>query len=159
MPGARCTRGLVCKLQGNAHTSKQVQRRQSDIPCAMVLTAYFVLSPVTGLFCHRRLMDTSTKLDASVGASGPHDFAVRFGTVRYRRFHVHRILTRVRDDREPPLCGTGRWEYISDSGFGKSEYFLWAGQAASTMGVIDLPGLDERINAEPKNQSRQRHKN
>ena len=118
----------------------------------MVLTAYFVLSPVTGLFCHRRLVDTSTKLDASVGASGPHDFAVRFGTVRYRRFHVHRILTRVRDDREPPLCGTGRGDYISDSGFGKSEYFLWAGQAASTMGVIDLPGLDERINAEPKNQ-------
>jgi hypothetical protein len=46
--------------------------------------------------------------DASVGASGPHDFSVRFRTVRYRRFHVHRILPRVRDDREPPLCGTGR---------------------------------------------------
>jgi hypothetical protein len=43
----------------------------------MVLTAYFVLSPVTGLFCHRRLADTSAQLDASVGASGPHDFAVR----------------------------------------------------------------------------------
>jgi hypothetical protein len=25
------------------------------IPCAMVLTVSFVLSPVTGLFCHRRL--------------------------------------------------------------------------------------------------------
>src|SRR5712664_3528247 len=22
---------------------------------------------------------------------------------------VHRIPSRVRDDREPPLCGTGRW--------------------------------------------------
>src|SRR5665647_33989 len=22
---------------------------------------------------------------------------------------VHRILSRVRDDLEPPLCGTGRW--------------------------------------------------
>ena len=54
----------------------------------MVLTAYFVLSPVTVLFCHRRLTDirriptrlggcTSARLDASVGASGPHDFAVR----------------------------------------------------------------------------------
>jgi len=30
---------------------------QSGFPCAMVLTAYFVLSPVTGLFCHRRLAD------------------------------------------------------------------------------------------------------
>src|SRR6266536_2432180 len=37
MPGARCTRGLVCKVaQRNAHTSIQVQRRQSGIPCAMV---------------------------------------------------------------------------------------------------------------------------
>jgi hypothetical protein len=51
-------------------------------------TAYFVLSPVNGLSCHRRLADDrcsparlgghiSAKLDASVGASGPHDFAVR----------------------------------------------------------------------------------
>jgi hypothetical protein len=48
----------------------------SDLPCAMVLTAYFVLSPVTGLSCHRRLR-VNRKLDASVGASGPHDFAVR----------------------------------------------------------------------------------
>jgi hypothetical protein len=38
MPGARCTRGLVCKVaQKKAHTSIQVQRRQSGIPCAMVL--------------------------------------------------------------------------------------------------------------------------
>src|SRR4051794_34099696 len=44
---------------------------------AMVLTASFVLSPVPGLFCHCRLADRSARLDASVGASGPHDFAVR----------------------------------------------------------------------------------
>jgi len=63
------------------------------LPCAMVLTAYFVLSPVTGLVCHRRLRIggefgpvgpalASAKLDASVGASGPHDFAVRNNIVR-----------------------------------------------------------------------------
>jgi hypothetical protein len=68
---------------------------QTGFPCAMVLTAYFVLSPVTGLSCHRRLADwrrvrpgwaqlTSAKLDASVGASGPHDFAVRNSIVRLR---------------------------------------------------------------------------
>ena len=51
----------------------------------------------------------SHELDASVEASGPHDFAVRelsalvFGAAR-----VHRIPPRVRDDREPPLGGTGR---------------------------------------------------
>jgi hypothetical protein len=59
----------------------------------MVLTAYIVLSPVTGLFCHRRFTDdrrvqpgradfASAKLDASFGASGPHDFAVRNNAFR-----------------------------------------------------------------------------
>jgi hypothetical protein len=44
----------------------------------MVLTAYFVLSPVTGLIvtvAPEKL--ASHELDASAGASGPHDFAVR----------------------------------------------------------------------------------
>jgi len=44
MPDARCTRGLVCNGK-RKHTSIQVQRRTSDIPCAMVLTVSFVLSP------------------------------------------------------------------------------------------------------------------
>ena len=48
------------------------------------------------------------ELDASVGASGPHDFAVRLSAVRQRHCHVHRIPPRVRDDREPPPCGTGQ---------------------------------------------------
>src|SRR5258707_15518498 len=53
----------------------------------MVLTVSFELSPGTGLFCHRRPRIKSClspvgptrlrELDASVGASGPHDFAVR----------------------------------------------------------------------------------
>jgi hypothetical protein len=47
-----------------------------------------------------------TKLDASVEASGPHDFAVR---VQHRSSavpnSVHRIPSRVRDDRERPLVG------------------------------------------------------
>jgi hypothetical protein len=54
-------------------------------------TAYFVLSPVTGLFCHRRLADHPAKLDASVGASGPHDFAVRVDAIRRWHLRVHRI--------------------------------------------------------------------
>ncbi len=38
MPGARCTRGLVCKnCAKNAHTSIQVQRKHSGIPHAMAL--------------------------------------------------------------------------------------------------------------------------
>src|SRR6266481_8744772 len=40
----------------------------SGLPCAMVLTVSFVLSPVTGLFCHRRLADNpriSTRLGSA----------------------------------------------------------------------------------------------
>jgi len=48
----------------------------------MVLTAYFVLSPVTGLFCHRHQRNCFRQLDTSVGVSGPHDFAVRLSAVR-----------------------------------------------------------------------------
>jgi hypothetical protein len=43
----------------------------------MVLTVSFALSPVTGLFCHRHRRNRFRQLDASVGASGPHDFTVR----------------------------------------------------------------------------------
>jgi hypothetical protein len=68
----------------------------------MVLTVSFVISSVIGLGCHRRLAFTA-KLDASVEASGPHDFAVRLGAVRQRHRHVHRIPPRVRDDRDTPL--------------------------------------------------------
>jgi hypothetical protein len=46
-------------------------------PARMVLTVSFVISPVIGLSCHRRLADISARLDASVETSGPHDFAVR----------------------------------------------------------------------------------
>jgi leucyl-tRNA synthetase len=35
--------------------------------------------------------------------SGPHDFAVRFSAVRQWHIRVHRIPSRVRDDREAPL--------------------------------------------------------
>jgi hypothetical protein len=51
----------------------------------MVLTVSFVLSPVTMLVCHRRLRFTR-QLDTSVGASGPHDFAVRVSTFRHARY-------------------------------------------------------------------------
>src|SRR5580658_7923871 len=33
------------------------------LPCAMVLTGSFVLSPVTGLCCHLHLADTSARLE------------------------------------------------------------------------------------------------
>jgi hypothetical protein len=55
-------------------------------------TAYNALSPVTGFLAtvaSKKL--ASQKLDASIGASGPHDFAVRVSAVRQKRIGVHRI--------------------------------------------------------------------
>ncbi|MEH2524808.1 hypothetical protein V1288_002717 [Bradyrhizobium sp. AZCC 2176] len=37
MPGACCTRGLVCNVGRSAHTSIQVQPGHAGIPCAVVL--------------------------------------------------------------------------------------------------------------------------
>jgi hypothetical protein len=81
----------------------------------MVLTVSFVLSPVTGFVAtvaHKKL--ASCELDAGVGASGPHDFAVRVSAVRQKRLRVHRIPTRVHDDRETPLVRAGRPTYEDD---------------------------------------------
>src|SRR5229473_5352954 len=102
----------------------------------MVLTVSFVLSPVTGLFCHRRLRiwfclspvgpTQLRELDTSVGVSGPHDFAVRCNrlssaccrsltgsspALRSRRTQNAAASTasapRVRDDRDTPLWWGG----------------------------------------------------
>src|SRR6202158_5711818 len=66
----------------------------------MVLTVSFVLSPVIGLVCHRRLRIRFRRLDAGVEASGPHDFAVHLKRrSSCSAISVHRIPPRVRDDR------------------------------------------------------------
>jgi hypothetical protein len=60
-PAVSCAR-----VDRKAHTSIQVQRRHSGLPCAMVLRLIFVLSPVRPkLVCHRRCADTSAQLDTS----------------------------------------------------------------------------------------------
>jgi hypothetical protein len=72
-------------------------------PHAMVYGLY-VISPAIGLCCHRRLRGLLRKLDASVEASGPHDFAVRKLSALVRSAaRVHRIPPRARDDRDTPL--------------------------------------------------------
>jgi hypothetical protein len=76
------------KIESTRDSHHRYTGSKAGIPCAMVLTAYFGLSPVTGLFCHRRPAEHSTELDASVGASGPHDFAVRISIVRPAHMRV-----------------------------------------------------------------------
>ena len=54
MPGARCTRGLVCKMHkesAHEHTGSAEAVRHS---LRNGFTAYAVLSPATNSSCHRR---------------------------------------------------------------------------------------------------------
>jgi hypothetical protein len=94
MPGAQCTRGLVCKVESTRvrnHRSTGITRHSRT---RMVLTVSFVLSPVIGLSCHRRKRNAQalSPLDASVEASGPHDFTVRESRALVSRTgRVHRI--------------------------------------------------------------------
>src|SRR3954454_25286931 len=104
----------------------------------MVLTVSFVLFPVTGLVCHRRQRKYFRRLDASVGASEPHDFAVRVSTVRQRCLRVHRIPSRVRDDREPPPVGRDGAGYSFDLGETAKGIFLQMGLDRANH--IDPPG-------------------
>jgi len=156
MPGARCTHSPACEV-GSAHgSSPQVHRDHPAFPHAMVLTASFVLSPVTGLVCHRRLriLAVSVRSDRHASAnltpaSGRQDHttspsaaivsrqrAVNRSRIhrtrpaipsRAKRCRVHRIPRRVRDDRDTPLCGRDAKSSRSDLGWMKTEIFLRMG--------------------------------
>src|SRR5205085_1279855 len=76
MPGAQRARSLACKMKKHTSIVTTVTPEQPGIPRAMVLTVSFVLFPVTGLVV-TVASGSLRQLDASVGASEPHDFAVR----------------------------------------------------------------------------------
>ena len=112
MPGAQCTRSLVCEVvSSRMHTSIHSGRTENHpaSPHAMVLTASFVLSPAIGLFCHRHqrklvfanLTPASRRQDHTTSPSASAPF-VKSAT------RVHRIQPRVRDDRDTPLKWGGR---------------------------------------------------
>src|SRR5450432_2284481 len=81
-PAASCAIVVIERTRVTTSTPES-----PGIPARNGFNAYVVLSPVTGLFCHRRQRikfclspvgpTQLRELDASVGASGPHDFAVR----------------------------------------------------------------------------------
>jgi len=102
MPGARCARSRACSVESTrvSHHGHTGNTRHSP---RNGFTAYIALSPGTGLFCPV-VRGSLRDLNASVGASGPHDFAVRFKRARQQRHQrpPHPALY-VRDDRETPL--------------------------------------------------------
>src|SRR3954452_3593234 len=112
MPGAWCTRSLACEM-GREHTrsSPWVHRSNPAFPHTMVLTVSFVISSVIGLCCHRRF--ACTKLDASVEASGPHDFAVR---VQHRSSAVLTIASIASRPASVTIASAPRWDETAPLG-------------------------------------------
>ena len=104
-PGARCTRGLVCKIVrkgAHEHTGSAETLRH---PPRNGFTAYGALSPASRallppsslrILFPRNLTPASGRQDHTASPSATAAFVIR-------RHRVHRIPPRVRDDREPPL--------------------------------------------------------
>jgi hypothetical protein len=95
------------KAEIETHTSIQVQRKQSGLPCAMVLRLTSSSPWRPGLFATitpKKL--ASQGLDTSVGVSGPHDFAVhdhsRSSGASFASTASHPAF---RDVRNAPLVG------------------------------------------------------
>jgi hypothetical protein len=95
MPGARCARSLACKnkkaYEHSHHGHTGITRHSLRNGFNSFLRALpgdrAFLPPSSadiGWSAPGRADFASARLDASVGASGPHDFAVRFSAVRQR---------------------------------------------------------------------------
>ena len=94
MPGAQCTRSLVCEV-GSSKCTRVFTAVAPEItrhPRTQWFTAYSALSPAIGLSCHRHRWCYHRRLDAGVEASGPHDFTVRSSIVRQRAVDRSRVL-------------------------------------------------------------------
>ena len=113
-----------------------------DVPARNGFTTYFVLSPVTGLFCHRRqrirVLSKPGRADSTSAnltpASGRQDHTILPYAAtslvrvlltahkslrtrpaipsRAKRCRVHRIPPRVRDDRDTPLLWGGTGKVV-----------------------------------------------
>ena len=151
-PAVSCAKMRKAK----AHMSIQVQRRASGLPCAMVLTAYSVLSPATNSSCHRhRRIDSATnpvglmrlrRLDTSNGcqdhtalpyASAPlvlrapiaHGQSPPCGQPRATTLpRPPHPAPNVRDDgQRPSVRARDSGKYAGDLAFEKSRIFLSEG--------------------------------
>ena len=128
-PAVSCAKMRLAKT----HTSIQVQRKQSGLPCAMVLQL-ISCSPRRDLACLPPSFLRSfllRNLTPAIGASGPHDFAVRdrlrSSFANSASIASHRAF---RDVRNAPLVGRDARNTQLIWVKNKAEYFLrrgWTG--------------------------------
>jgi hypothetical protein len=93
----RAAPAVSCAVCAQEHAHEHTGSAEaSGLPCAMVLRLIARSPRRTGFLATvAPEKPASRELDASIGASGPHAFAVRLSAVRQRHIRVHRISTRV----------------------------------------------------------------
>jgi hypothetical protein len=96
MPGAWCTRGLVCS-EKSTRVRNRGHAEQSGIPCTMGYGLSRALPGVRALIA-TVASEITRWLDPSIGGSGPHAFAVR-------RDHASPCTTRRPSHPEPNVRG------------------------------------------------------
>jgi hypothetical protein len=111
----------------------------------MVLTVSFVISPVIGLCLSPSPAKTSADLTPASRRQDHTTSPSASRAVRQRRIRVHRIPSRVCDDRERPSDGTRRAKDAGDLGLRQSGIFFRAGldrwNQLEPAGKIRLPRL------------------
>jgi hypothetical protein len=148
-PGARCTRGLVCKVEQKKRT--RAYRFSGGNPAFPAQWFYGLFRALPG---DRAFLPpspagsfASRELDASVGAPGPHGFTVRNNSTRHSPSSrpPHPAPTFVTMANAPRAGRDGK-RYRFDLGFGKTEIFLQMGlDRQEARGVADLPVGQNRL--------------
>ena len=110
MPGARCARSRACsvvntRVSHHGHTGfTRHSPRNGFNGFLRALPGDRAFLPPSLADCSANLTPASGRQDHTTSPSASAPFVKR-------AISVHRIPPRVRDDREPPLCGTGRREF------------------------------------------------
>ena len=123
-PGARCTRGLVCKVRKQKRT--RAYRFSGEHPAFPAQWLYGLLRALPGerLFCHRRHAESGLRNLTPAPRRQDHTTSpYARATLVSRSSRVHRISPRVRDVRtplssgetggiKPVICPTTKAEYF-----------------------------------------------
>ena len=114
-PGVRCTRSLACKTKKHTSIVTTGSPVSTGVPRANGFNGLFRALPGEPGFLATVIPKklASQELDASVGASGPHGFAVRKRRARLALLASTASRTNVRDDRETPLYRNGMARVVS----------------------------------------------
>src|SRR5213079_2610541 len=129
MPGARCTRGLVCQKCAFRRTRAYRAAETLRHPLRNGFTAYIALSPVERACCHRHFTENFPQSLAPASRRQDHTtspYASAFSSGVKKRLTPKRPPhsdPTHRDDRETPL--------------------LWAGMGEAS--AIDLPDVESEI--------------